>query len=315
MGIDAVALLHLSSSTLAETLAPVPGNPQALRADNGETLSLVELDDATLVRGFAPFGAEPEELGARLTTLLGRGLAQHEDDRGIYVFPDVAKPQSRTYGGLIEEVGEVGFWVDLPTAASSQTSSNGALPANLQAQLGDLIGGVDPDALAELQRAVAGGDAAQLERLSAQLQGALGADAELPQPLDHSLQEALDQARGLLGTPGADPAATDDRPSTGAAMPLGGDLTALADAARQQLQALSDEERDQVAAMARQFGLPIGDPSDLMAALGGLGAALAPPPTSSETPTEEADESGAPGPHPPNHASDGNDANDKDDER
>lgn len=281
MGIEAVALLHISSAVLAETLEPVPGSPGALRGPSGDALEAVALEDATLLRGIAPFDAEPDELAARLRELLGDALARHEDDRGVYLFPDVAKPRATTYAAVIEELGEVGFWVSLGGPSNAHQAPRAALPPELRTQLDDLMGGVDAEALGELQRAMASSDPADLAKLSTRLQRELGEKGEIPESLQQSMQDALEEAQRFMGSP-----AGGEAPPPAPALPLGGDLTALADAARQQLEALSDAERDQVAALARQFGLPVGDPSDLMAALGGLGAALAPGPAAPPEPSE-----------------------------
>ncbi|MBW2523895.1 MAG: hypothetical protein JRI23_06965 [Deltaproteobacteria bacterium] len=290
MGIDAVALLRVPLSALTQSLDPPPDGQGVLKTTSGQTVKLEPLDDGCLIRGFAPFGSEPDELHDRLAALLGSAVDDHGDDRGIYVFPDKVRPQSRAYADVIEEVGEIGFWVEPTVAPTALSAAASGLPADLKAQLDGLMGGADPGALDELGQAMASGDAAQLGKLSEQLRGAVAGDGPIPADLERSMQEALDQARGLLGGADGLPGAPATSAGPAGAPPLG-DLSALAEAAQQQLQSLSAEEREQVAAMARQFGLPIGDPADLMAALGGLGAAL--DPTASEP--AAADEEPAPG--------------------
>lgn len=95
MGIDAIALLRLSS-------AAIPTD-RILRT----------LDDGVLVKTGAPFDEEPEELALLLSEIVGDALDDHDDPRGVLMIPDVAQPKGKKYDEVVEEIGEGGTWISL----------------------------------------------------------------------------------------------------------------------------------------------------------------------------------------------------------
>jgi hypothetical protein len=80
MSIQAIALLKIDSC--------------ASTPESG--MRVESLEDAVLVHTGVPFSCEPEDLVARLSAALGAELDEHEDPRGIFVLPDVARPTART---------------------------------------------------------------------------------------------------------------------------------------------------------------------------------------------------------------------------
>lgn len=239
MGIRAVALLKVPSTQLAEALERAADSPEPSHLGDDAPLSVTPLDDGSLVTTAASLDSDPADLAQLLRQKLGRTLDQHADSRGIYVFPDVAKPKARSYDALIDELGELGFWVESAANETAPAFAGAAGPGALGAQLRNVMESIDEDTLKAAERAVTSGDSEAMQAVTEQVQNVLGGG----------------------------PTSSD---GLGALLSSGDDLMALANAASQQIASLSEAERQQIAALARQFGLPIGDPADLMAMLGGL---------------------------------------------
>lgn len=104
---DAVALLKIPHDALRAAL------------DASKAPRTAALEDGSLLFTKLPFDAEPEELMAGLRTILGPALALHQEPRGFFVLPDVAKPQGKTYASVLDEVGELGLWVSRELPAPS----------------------------------------------------------------------------------------------------------------------------------------------------------------------------------------------------
>jgi hypothetical protein len=91
-----------------------------LRVQNASfptTLRTVALEDATLVYTDLPFETDRTELADKLSDVLDEALDDHEDARGLYVFPTVVQPKARTYDAVIEELGEGGEWLVMEATA------------------------------------------------------------------------------------------------------------------------------------------------------------------------------------------------------
>ena len=128
MSMDAVALLRIPSTKLTATNA---GDSSTFRTADGTALPIRALPDATMVFTKANFASEPDELGAAIRKLVGAVLDQHDDARGIYVFPERRESQGerlrRNHRG---DGGDCGFWVprvaaDYVPKARPQTSRSG----------------------------------------------------------------------------------------------------------------------------------------------------------------------------------------------
>lgn len=141
MTIDALALLQIPHTLLPEE--------KVLRAI---------ADDSVLVRVGVPFAAEPDELVDALYDTFGELLDEHDDVRGVLIIPHVANPRAGTYEGIIEEVGEGGTWVELDDDS-----------ADLGALMGEVMGMIGPDTMAQLQRAMLSGDPAAGSEVQAKL--------------------------------------------------------------------------------------------------------------------------------------------------
>jgi hypothetical protein len=161
MGIDAVALLKGK-----DFVAP-------------ERLRVQRLDDAVLVHTDVAFGGDIEMLAYGVRTALGDALDAHDDQRGIFVLPDVAKPRGKTYDAVIEEIGEAGEWVRKIGAGEIPEGLLGAPDGSFAAAIGEAMQAIGTDNLAEIQRALASGDFSAIEKLQAQMAAALGGEDQL----------------------------------------------------------------------------------------------------------------------------------------
>jgi hypothetical protein len=106
MGVDAIALLR-----------PRRTLPKAL-----QRRSTFLKDGAALYRTLHRFGwfeAEPSEARDALEDLAG----VHDDERGLFLFPDVCEPSARTYAKIIEEIGDAGVWLALDQSAAERAQA------------------------------------------------------------------------------------------------------------------------------------------------------------------------------------------------
>lgn len=80
-----------------------------------DALDVRELEDGALVFLEVPFESEPRAVVEALADALGpMALAMHDDERGVFVFPDAAEPEdAATYDAVLEAVGELGAFVPL----------------------------------------------------------------------------------------------------------------------------------------------------------------------------------------------------------
>lgn len=158
MGIDAVVLLK--------------GNAEGLPPG----LHVRRLADGVLVHGGVSFGGEPDEHAMWIRASLGDALAGHDDDRGVFVLPDVAEPRATTYEGVVEEIGEAGMWVQVGAPGAIPARFAAAPEGSLEAAIAAGMAAMGPDLLAEMQRAAMSGDPAAFARVQQRMMEALGAE-------------------------------------------------------------------------------------------------------------------------------------------
>lgn len=181
MSMEAVALVRIRASVLAGSLQAAGPSGTTLVGVNGEALDIEALDDATLVfTSVSMRETEPDELGLVIRALLGDALDQHDDERGVLVFPKAAAPASRTYDEAVAEVGEMGEWAPHASAEDLADDESGGFAA----LAGDLMDTLGPEVL-ELQQRMMAGDPSAMQDAMAQV-GAMLADP--------SKQEALMKA-------------------------------------------------------------------------------------------------------------------------
>src|SRR3954468_17814631 len=98
MGIDAVAMLRIPGLVAPKnSLGLAPG------VEHRGSASLIN----TMIR-FDELA--PDEHAYHLRRSLGALLDQHDDPRGIFLFPDVCEPKSQDYEQIVNELAQVGVW-------------------------------------------------------------------------------------------------------------------------------------------------------------------------------------------------------------
>ncbi len=160
-------------------------------------LQVVKLDDATLVHTGVAFGGDVEMLAYGVRTSVGDALDRHDDPRGVFVMPDIAKPGARTYEGVIAEVGEAGEWVPMMSAGDVPSGLLEAPDGSFAAMMGQAMQALGGANMAEIQRALASGDYSALEKMQAQMAAAVGGEDALNALAAQLLGAA--NAEGVLG--------------------------------------------------------------------------------------------------------------------
>jgi hypothetical protein len=199
-----------------------------VKGPGGTTYDLRYLQDAALVASAHPFGTDDEALTEALWSLFGDDLADHDDDRGIFVLPSVAKPRGTTYDLVVDEVGEVGEWISLgdeddaddaeedPAVAGEVEDGVGPGPDFMSA-IANITKALGADTLQSLQQAMLSGDMgafnraqeriatqmAQRPELAAQLNGLMGMmpPEVMQQAMNTSPEEMMRQVQGGLPKP------------------------------------------------------------------------------------------------------------------
>jgi hypothetical protein len=91
------------------------------------------------------FGASEQQLGLALRAVVGEALAEHDDPRGVLVFPVTdALPRAPTYEGVCNERAAAGLWLRPPSAAAA-------------GEMAELLFGLDQggaDAVADARKAL-----------------------------------------------------------------------------------------------------------------------------------------------------------------
>jgi hypothetical protein len=146
MSIDAVALLKIPGFT--------PPDDADVR----------ELDDGFLLFLGVPFESEPEVIVEAIDTVVGDGLFDHAEVRGIFVFPDTAEPDdASTYDAVIEQVGDDGAFISL----------GGDAIGNPEEVLGQMMEAMGLGSGGELMKALQSGDEDALKMAQIQMMGAM----------------------------------------------------------------------------------------------------------------------------------------------
>ncbi len=146
-----------------------------LRADltlpeAAHSMRLEALDDCTLIHTSVPFETDADELVARLRDVFGDALDEHDDPRGLFVLPEVARPKARAYLDVLEEVGEGGQWVSFGGHETFAVPDGlGALSAVLGSMLEYM-----PESVLEAASAAATGNTAAFSQVSAQVASMMG---------------------------------------------------------------------------------------------------------------------------------------------
>lgn|GEM_PF-3524096 len=192
MGIDAIALLHVPFEEVRGAFAVGPSASRLhLVGADGVTFAVDALDDGVLVHTFHAFAADPDEIATLVRGRMGPLLDRHDEPRGVFVFPDVASPKGRTYGAVLDEIGEAGEWVPKVDADHVPERFRDAGVGALESLVAQVTAGIGVDAIADLHRALAGGDAGAFEKAQAEFVEKLSALGNLDE-LTAQLQQALE---------------------------------------------------------------------------------------------------------------------------
>jgi len=213
MPIDAIALLRIPFDEMRrrfEVLSEQPEGVVMLRGATGTAFGAIALEDACAVMTGASFASEPADLSEQLGQLLGDLIEMHDDMRGIYVYPDVARPQASSYAARVDELGEGGVWLGPHAGASpaldlAELARNvsAGLPSDLQDQMERMLGpeGVPRDALASVAELLSGEHGGALLDAARQIAAGLGLDANASAPLsDDVLRQAQMAAEDLVAS-------------------------------------------------------------------------------------------------------------------
>lgn len=186
MSMNAVALIRVPLAAVKEALgeanapegAQAPSDAVWVKAATGP-VAVVGLEGGTLLyTGISIREAEPEELATLVRAMLGGVADGHDDERGVLVFPDRARPdEAETYDAVADEAGDFGDWVALPAEAAEVV--DGGMPPGLEAMMGQVMGAM-------------GGDPSQMGGLWAQAQK-LMADPEMQAQMMSKAQQMMAQ--------------------------------------------------------------------------------------------------------------------------
>ncbi|HOT10354.1 MAG TPA: hypothetical protein PK710_11315, partial [Polyangiaceae bacterium] len=90
---------------------------ETVEGADGNSYVIDAFEDATGIRMQVALGyAEPEVMGALVAAVLGDLVEEHDDPRGVALYPETYQPRARTWAGLLEEMGDALDWAPLESA-------------------------------------------------------------------------------------------------------------------------------------------------------------------------------------------------------
>ena len=123
MAIRAVALVHIDPSRVKAVLDPGPEQERASISDDrmdvvegadGNVYFIEAFGDATAFRmRFALGHTEPDVAGTLIAAALGDLMDEHDDPRGVPLYPETYRPKSRCWDEFMDEFGEAFEWVPI----------------------------------------------------------------------------------------------------------------------------------------------------------------------------------------------------------
>lgn len=192
MPIDAIAVLNIPPASLTDLGEPTVEG--ALHTYEGG-VAIEPLDDGIRLHLGLRFDDEPERLGLRIRKLLGPIADQHNDERGAYIYPDVASSSESTYGGFVEDMGEGGMFVAIASADDATLGASDAMGIFDAVQ--GMMGG---DLLGQMQQALADPSGDAMKSLAA-MAGQLLQDDGIRQQVQTAAEKMLGDG-GLEGLAG-----------------------------------------------------------------------------------------------------------------
>lgn len=207
MAKNAVALVHIAPAAVKAALDPAPDSQRpeldrpsldAVEGADGKVYVIESFDDATAVHLGVPLGYdEPDVMGTLVAVALGDLIDEHDDPRGVPMYPSSYTPKATTWEGLLDEIGEALDWAPIegpelmdPMAGVPDMSNLAAMAAQMQAQLPPEMLQHAMDMAQQLAQAGAMGD---IQRAMQQMM-----QGESPSPMGLDLAEMARQAQRML---------------------------------------------------------------------------------------------------------------------
>jgi hypothetical protein len=201
MSMSAMAVVAIGFQQLADTLgdaesparAKTPERARWLKSLYGGAILVHELEDGAIVDlGQSVRDVEGDELVSALRAHLGPLLDAHDDERGLFVFPEKVRGEATTIAAMIDELGELGEWLELGEAPGI-----GGVPPGMEAMMGQMLGNMEPAAMQGLieqaqQMMADPAMAQQMMQAASQMMG--GAEA----PGGFDMNTLAEQAQGLM---------------------------------------------------------------------------------------------------------------------
>jgi len=186
MSIDAIAVLRIPAAVVNEQLG-----------EEAASLALEPLDDGIRLHLGLRFDDDPGRLGLRIRKLLGAVADHHDDERGAYIYPDVASSSESTYAGWLEDMGEGGMFVAIASADDARLRASDAMGIFDAVQ--GMMGG---DLMGQMQQALADPSGDAMKSLAA-MAGQLLQDDGLRQQVQSAAEKMLGEG-GLQGLAGSE---------------------------------------------------------------------------------------------------------------
>lgn len=213
MSINAVAIVHIAPEKVKAALDPAPEQERSRLKDealdavegfDGKVYVIESFEDATAIRLGLPLGSEePEVMGTLIAVALGDLVDEHDDPRGVPLYPESYEPKARTWSGLLEELGEALDWAPIegPEIVSPEQGPGAMGPgmedlASMAAQMQAMM---PPEMLQQAmqmaQRLAQSGSMDEIEKAMQQMMqgGAPGAG-----PMGMDLEAMAKQAQQML---------------------------------------------------------------------------------------------------------------------
>lgn len=200
MSMETVALLRLPRAAFESfARAPSPSDDASvvrLTGADKKPFDVRFLDDATIVFTGVPFDGDAEDVLDVLDDRLDQLFDEHDEARGLFVFPRKALVAVSTYQAMLDEVGELGEWIALDADDSNEADAaaqrgvivNDADDEDDEDDGGDLMqmvaglaNSLGPETLARMQSAMFSGDPNAMARAQQEMMTALMSRGDLDQ--------------------------------------------------------------------------------------------------------------------------------------
>ena len=154
MSLDAVALLRIPSF------------------QPPEDLDVRELDDGFLLFLDVPYEDDPDAILDAIVEAVGDAIAEHDDERGVFVLPDAAEPEdASTYDEVIAQVGDAGMFI------GPDEGDEDGMPIDMtkaaESVIGQMFEALGAGSMQDLAKALESGDQDALKMAQVRMMGAM----------------------------------------------------------------------------------------------------------------------------------------------